>query len=523
MNEFDYIIIGAGTAGCVLANRLSADHSVRVLLLEAGGTDRVGAVRIPAAFSTNFRSPRDWAFETEPQSGMGGRSLFHPRGKVLGGCSSINAMIYMRGNPLDYDGWAALGCTGWGYRDVLPYFKRAERESRFDSAFHGRDGPVSVGPLRYPNALATAFVKAGMAAGFKPRDDFNGESQEGIGFHTVFQNGGKRESAATAYLDPVRSRPNLRIEIHANLLKLSLKDHQVRGVQYRQADQVSEAEARREVLLCAGAIQSPQILMLSGIGPAAELARLGIPVIHDSPEVGRNLQDHLLAPVAVQCRQPLGLAPGLGALLRWMLFRSGPLTSNIAEAGLFLRTQPDLPAPNLQILFGPVYYLHHGFTKVEGHGFTLGPVLLTPKSRGKITLRSPDPLQAPCIDPNYLADEADRRAMFEGIRVSRRIAATEPLSSYAAAERVPGSEKVTDEELLAAIKAEAETCYHPAGTCRMGNDPTAVVDPVLRVIGVSGLRVVDASIMPSIVRGNTAAPTIMIAERAADLIAGRKT
>jgi choline dehydrogenase len=521
MNEFDYIIVGAGTAGCVLANRLSADSSISVLLLEAGGTDRVNAVRIPAAFPTNFRTPRDWAFETEPQSGLGGRSLFHPRGKVLGGCSSVNAMIYMRGHPLDYDGWAAQGCTGWGYRDILPYFQRAERESRFDSAYHGRVGPLTISPQRHCSPLSTAFVEAGIAAGFEPRDDFNGESQEGIGFHSVFQRGGQRESAATAYLNPVRSRSNLRVEINANVLGLCFKGQRATAIRYRQTDRITEARARREVLLCAGAIQSPQILMLSGIGPAAELARLGIPVVHNSPEVGRNLQDHLLAPVAIRSRLPLGLAPGLGALLRWLLFRSGPLTSNIAEAGLFLRTQPDLPAPNLQILFGPVYYLHHGFTKVAGHGFTLGPVLLTPKSRGNITLQSADPSKTPRIDPNYLADEADRRTMIEGIRASRRIAATEPLASHASAEIVPGVGKETDAELLAVIEAEAETCYHPVGTCRMGNDPVAVVDPSLRVNGVAGLRVVDASIMPVIVRGNTAAPTIMIAERAADLIAGR--
>jgi choline dehydrogenase len=260
--------------------------------------------------------------------------------------------------------------------------------------------------------------------------------------------------------------------------------------------------------------------MLSGIGPAVELASHGIPVIHDSPDVGRNLQDHLLTPVAFQSRQPLGLAPGLGSLIRWIIFRAGPLTSNIAEAGAFCRSKQELPAPDLQILFAPVYYLHHGFTKVEGHGFTLAPVLLTPRSRGKITLRSSDPLLPPQIDPNYLADEADRKTMIEGIRIARKIAASEPLASHAAAERVPGSKKETDEELLAVLKEEAETCYHPVGTCRMGNDPTSVVDPTLRVNGVSGLRVVDASIMPSIVRGNTAAPTIMIAERAADLIVG---
>jgi choline dehydrogenase len=520
MSQFDYVIVGAGTAGCVLANRLTAHPAIRVLLLEAGGTARVNAIRIPAAFPTNFRSQRDWAFETEPQPNLGGRRMFQPRGKVLGGSSSINAMVYMRGHPHDYDGWANQGCTGWSYKEVLPYFRKAEREQRFGGECHGRDGPLSVEAQRHVNQWSSDFVEAGRVAGLDRRDDFNGGTPDGVGIHAVMQQRGERESAATAYLNPVRGRANLQVETGSHVLGLSYEGRRVTGLSYQQDGRVIEARAQREVLLCAGAFQSPQLLMLSGIGPPEELSRHGIPIVHDSPDIGRNLQDHLLTPLAYRAREQHGLDPGLGSLVRWMLFRTGPLTSNIAEAGMFFRSRADLPAPDLQMLFGPVFFLHHGFTRPEGHGFTLGPVLLTPKSRGRITLRSSDPTAPPRIDPNYLSDESDRQTMIAGMRLARRIASTEPLARHAAYEHLPGPKCETDDEFLASLALEAETCYHPVGTCRMGVDSTAVVDPSLRVNGVTGLRVVDASIMPAIVRGNTTAPTIMIAEKAADLIRG---
>lgn len=520
---FDYVIVGAGSAGCVLANRLSEDPSVRVLVLEAGGPDRQLAVRIPAAFPKLFRSRVDWAYTTAADPGVADRQLYWPRGKVLGGSSSMNAMIYSRGNRHDYDTWRDRGNPGWGFDDVLPYFKRAECQEHGASTYHGDTGPVSVADPRDVNPLSRAFVEAGVELGLPRNPDFNGADQDGVGFFQVTQRRGQRDSAATAYLWPVAARRNLTVRTGAQVTRLLLEGNRVIGVDVVQAGRAHRALATREVILSGGAINSPQLLLLSGIGPADDLHRLGIPVTVDLPGVGANLQDHLLAVVTYQCKQPISLATADRPtnLVRYLAFRRGPLVSNIAEAGAFLRTCPDLPVPDLEILFGPVYYLNHGFVRPDGHGFSLGAVLLHPRSRGRITLHSTDPLAPPRIAPSYLADPVDLNTLVEGVKLARQVAQRKAFDPYRGPEYTPGVPVRSDHELGAFIRQSAETCYHPIGTCRMGSDPLAVVDTSLRVHGVDGLRVVDASVIPNQLTGHPNAPTIMIAEKAADLILGR--
>ncbi len=517
---FDYIIVGAGSAGCVLANRLSADPRVRVLLLEAGGPDRQREIRIPAAFPKLFKSKCDWAFYTEEQSHLLGRKLYWPRGKVLGGSSSINAMIYIRGNCLDYDHWRSMGNDGWGYEDVLPYFKRAEDQQRGASAFHGVGGPLRVEDLRTVNPLSRVLVEAGVELGVPFNPDFNGPQQEGVGFYQVTQKRGRRHSAADAYLKPALKRRNLTIRSQARATRLLFAGKRVAGVEFKVDTALIQERAAREVILCAGTIQSPQILMLSGIGPPASLEARSVRVAHDLPGVGKNLQDHLFLPVCYESIQPVSLdkADTLTNFLRYLAFKRGPLTSNIAEAGGFLKLRSDLPAPNLQILFGPVFYLDHGFTRPEGCGFSIGPALLQPASRGAISLRSANPMDFPVIQPNYLTSDSDLCVLVEGIKFARRLAHTKAFEPFRGREFCPESKVQTDEALATYVRQVAETMYHPVGTCRMGNDAMAVVDSHLRVRDIEGLRVADASVMPSITRGNTNAPTIMIAEKAADLI-----
>ncbi len=519
---YDYIIIGAGAAGCVLANRLSGDPSCRVLLLEAGGRDLRREIRIPAAFTKLFKTAYDWNLETLAQERLRGRRLYWPRGKTLGGSTSLNAQMYVRGHRLDYDGWADLGNPGWAFDDVLTYFRRAERMQGGVAALHGADGPLNVEPLRDPNPTTPAFLRAAAESGLPLLDGPNDGSREGVGLSRVTQRRGRRWSAADAYLTPVRRRANLTILTDAHATRLTIERRRATGVRYVNAGQSRLARARREVILAAGAIHSPHLLMHSGIGPAAHLRARGVDVVHDLPGVGQNLQDHLAVAVIVGCREPVSLvaAETIGNLARFLFLRRGMLTSNIGEACAFVRSRLDLPAPDLELLFAPVPFMGHGLVKPPGHGITIGAVCLQPKSTGFIGLGSSDPLAAPEIEPRYLSDPGDEdlRVLVDGVKRARRIFRAPAFARYVADPIEPGPDVQIDRDIADFIRDRAETLYHPVGTCRMGRDAAAVVDSELRVHGIEALRVVDASVMPAIIRGHTAAPTIMIAERAADLI-----
>ncbi len=518
--EFDYIIVGAGSAGCVLANRLTASGQLRVLLLEAGGEDKKREIQIPAAFSKMFKTEVDWNYATEPEPEMENRAMYWPRGKTLGGCSSINAMIYIRGNALDYDCWAELGNPGWSYTEVLPYFKKSENQEHGASEYHGVGGPLNVADQRDPNPLSRAFVQAAQECGYAFNPDFNGASQEGFGLYQVTQKGGRRHSAANAYLKPARSRQNLKVEVHALTTCILFDGQRAAGVRYVQNGQVMEARAEREVILAGGAINSPQILMLSGIGPAAHLSELGIPVVADLPGVGQNLQDHLVAGAVYSCSQPVSLAHAeeLSQVAKFLLQGKGMLTSNVAEVGGFIKTKPDAPMPDIQFHFGPAYFVDHGFYHLDGDGFSVGATLIHPQSRGHLCLKSTDPQAAPAIFANYLADPADLDTLIKGVRLGRKIAHSAAFDPYRKEEVLPGTALEDDSSLVKLIRQLSVTLYHPVGTCKMGSDPLAVVDAQLRVRGLQGLRVIDASVMPVIPGGNTNAPTLMIAEKGADMI-----
>jgi choline dehydrogenase len=519
---YDYIIIGAGSAGCVLANRLSEDPTVKVLLLEAGCRDTRKEIHIPVAFSKLFKSPCDWTYFTEPEAQLGNRTLYWPRGKVLGGSSSINAMIYVRGNRADYDRWRDMGNPGWGYADVLPYFKKSEKQERGASEYHGASGPLCVSDLRTVNPLSEAFVAAGEEKGFQRNPDFNGAAQEGFGFYQVTQNKGKRHSSAAAFLHPVASRKNLTVKTETHVFGIYFEGKRAAIVSFQQGNNSVQERAEREIILCAGAIGSPQLLMLSGVGPAEHLRQFNVPIACDLPGVGNNLQDHPSCGVAYECTKPVSLASAeaFPNVVRYLISKRGPLTSNVAEAGAFVRTSSRAQIPDLQFHFGVGYFVEHGFQQIKGHAFTLGPTLLHPFSRGDIRLRSSNPLDSPSIRANYLSDTRDMDIMLEGVKLSRELVATKAFDSYRGTELHPGPAAKDETALRAHIARFTETLYHPVGTCKMGHDAMAVVDSELRVRGVEGLRVVDASIMPTVVGGNTNAPTIMIAEKAADLIKG---
>jgi choline dehydrogenase len=516
---YDYVIVGAGSAGCVLANRLSEDPDVEVLLIEAGGRDDSDLIRIPAALPALMRTDKDWDHSSGYEPGCNNRRIVLPRGRVLGGSSSINGTVYIRGHRLDYDEWRDLGCAGWGWDDMLPCFKRAEDNERGANELHGVGGPLSVSDGRSRNPIAKAFIDAAMACGLALNDDFNGPEQDGVGWHQVTQRDGLRCSAAAAYLRPAQVRPNLRVETDVQVLKVLVDGPRAIGVQGVRLGEMLDFRAATEVIVSCGAYNSPEVLMLSGIGRSAELAQLGIEPVAESPGVGLGLSDHPACGAVYLASREDSLFGAMNPdnLASLATGGRGPLTSSIAEAGGFTRTRGGLDGPDVQLHCLPALLLEEGLVPGHAHGFTVAASVAKPLSRGRVVLVSPDPTAKPLIVHDYYAEPDDLNAQIEGLRLCMEIAHTEPLSDWIARPYLcPAS--TSDEDVAAYVRARAQTAYHPVGTCRMGVDELAVVDPQLRVRGVEGLRVVDASIMPTIPRGNTNAPTIAVAERAAELI-----
>jgi len=527
MQAYDYVIVGAGTAGCVLAARLSEDGKHSVLLLEAGPEDDYVWIHVPIGYGkTMFHPVYNWGFYTEPEPTMNGRKVYWPRGKGLGGCSSINGLIYIRGQPQDYDLWAAQGNAGWSWRDVLPYFKRLESNERGESELRGASGPLAVSDIPTKHELIEAIAAGAGELGIPRNPDFNGERQEGFGYYQLNTRKGWRSSTATGYLKPARRRTNLAVEVNAQATRVLLEGMRATGVEYRQGGQVKTAHARREVLLAAGALQSPQLLQLSGIGPGPLLQKFGIPVAVDLPGVGRNLQDHLQLRLIYQCRKPITTNDDLNSWwrsakigLQWLLLRSGPLAIGINQGGLFTTVLPESATPDVQFHFATLSAEMAGAKVHPFSGFTFSVCQLRPSSRGRVEIASPDPLAAPAMHANYLATELDRRCAVAGVKLARRIAGTRAMQGYVESEYRPGPAARSDDDLLEFCRNYGATIFHPVGTCAMGADALAVVDARLRVHGVAGLRVVDCSVMPTIPSGNTAAPVVMVAEKASDLIA----
>ncbi len=514
----DYVIIGAGSSGSTLAGRLSEDPDVQVLLLEAGGKDSSINVKIPAAFPNQFHTKLDWDYETEPEPGCDGRRLYVPRGKMLGGSSSMNAMLYVRGRPIDYDMWVEAGATGWGWDDVLPYFLKSEDNQRGASEFHAVGGPLTISEQRSPRPLCRELLAASEAAGLPRINDYNGPEQDGVSMFQVHQRNGRRWSAADAFLKPAMKRPNLTVVTGAQVLGLIVEGDAVTGVRYKRGRKEESVRPARETILCAGALNSPQILMVSGIGPAAGLESVGVKVLHDLEGVGQNLQDHPFLTMNYEVRDSDTLygATHPKFLAEWALRKSGKLTSTAAEVCGFWRSRAGLPAADIQFHMGGLYFEKHGSEELDAHAAVVAPTLVAPKSRGEVTLRSADPLAKPKILTNSLTEPEDVAAMLAGMRKAREIVAAEPLASKIVREVLPGP-GYGDDDLETALRERVELIYHPTSTCAIGS----VVDPELRVRGLTGIRVVDASVFPVIPGGNTNAPAIMVAERAADLIRGR--
>jgi len=523
METFDYIVIGGGSGGSAVAGRLAVDGTRRVCLLEAGGRNDNIFVKTPG-FMPFIPQASNYRYETVPQKGLNGRTGYQPRGKGLGGSSAINAMVYIRGNKWDYDNWADIGCTGWAYDDVLPYFRRSESNERGEDDYHGAGGPLFVSDQSSPNPTSEAFVESAAALQLRTNDDFNGERQEGFGLYQTTQRDGERWSAARGYVEPIRHQGNFAIRTNTLVDRLEIEGGRVTGVRVRRGGRSELLYARRGVILSAGAFNSPQILMLSGIGPADHLKRHGIEVVLDRPEVGSNLQDHIdyVSGWETESDVPLGgslkgTLKMLGAMVEHRRRRTGAMTTCYAEAGGFWTVMPGSPAPDVQWHFVPAVLEDHGREKVKEHGFSLHACVLRPESRGTVRLGSKDSAAAPVIDPNFLDDERDMAVLRAGVRLSHRIAGAPPLTDYGPRDRHP-VDLENDAALDALIRDRADTVYHPVGTCRMGSDADAIVDPTLKLNGLDGLWIADASIMPRIVSGNTNAPSIMIGERCADFI-----
>lgn len=532
-DKFDYIVVGAGSSGCVLASRLSENGRHSVLLLEAGPKDDNIWIHIPIGYGKTMWDPvYNWKFETEPDPGMNNRKVYWPRGRGLGGSSSINGLIYVRGQHEDYDRWAAAGNRGWGWKDVLPYFNKSEHNTRGASEYHGAGGPMWCSDIEDKHELMEAIIRGANELGIARNDDFNGAKQEGVGYYQLFTRYGWRSSSATAYLKPAGRRPNLRVETDAYATGVVLEGARAGndgasavGVRYEQRGKTLEARAAKEVILSAGALQSPQLLQLSGIGPAALLQTHGIPVVKELPGVGANLQDHLQMRLIFKCAKPITTNDELASLagqmkigLKWLLFRKGPLAIGINQGGMFTRALPEAATPDIQFHFATLSADMAGAKPHPFSGFTMSVCQLRPESRGTVTIQSHNPKQAPAMQPNYLSAEIDRRTAVAGMKVARALAAAPAMRPYVLEEYKPGPAIATDADLLEFARNNGATIFHPSGTCKMGSDPMAVVDERLRVHGVHGLRVVDCSIMPTLVSGNTHAPAVMIAEKAADMI-----
>jgi choline dehydrogenase len=526
MPEFDYIIVGAGSAGCVLASRLSEDGTKSVLLLEAGPRDNYLWIHIPIGYGkTMFHPVYNWRFSSEPDPHMHNRELYQPRGRGLGGSSSINGLVYIRGQPEDYDHWASLGNRGWSWRDVLPYFIKLEHNTRGASKYHGVDGPLWCSDNPEPNELMDAIIAGAQELGVPRTDDFNGAAQEGVGYFQLFTHNGWRCSSAVAYLKPARKRQNLHVETDAHVTQILFAGRKAVGVRYDHQGSARTAQAKREVIVAAGALQSPQLLQLSGIGPGALLARMGIPVVHELPGVGENLQDHLQVRLMYKVAKPITTNDDLRSLggririaVKWLLSRRGPLAVGINQGGLFTKVMPDSKTPDIQFHFATLSADSAGGAPHPWSGCTFSVCQLRPASRGRVVLKSPDPRQPPSMIFNYLSQGEDRRCTVAAIRFARKLADAKALRPYFVEEYRPGAAARSDDDLLEFAREYGQTIFHPSGTCKMGVDNMAVVDERLRVNGVTGLRVVDCSIMPVLISGNTHAPVVMIAEKASDLI-----